>query len=113
MLRPGHEPIRDSAGIQAFWDEVMTAGIKSVQLETMEVESGDDEAHELGRYTLRGADGQALDQGKYVVLWRREADGWKLHWDSIRTASILFRSGHRSGSGPRRSFWVTQVRCTA
>jgi ketosteroid isomerase-like protein len=32
-------------------------------------------------WTLKGKDGAELDHGKYVVIWKKEAGGWKLHRD--------------------------------
>jgi ketosteroid isomerase-like protein len=40
-----------------------------------------DDASEIGRYALVGNDGRELDAGKYIVLWKKGAGGWKLHRD--------------------------------
>jgi hypothetical protein len=53
-----------------FWQDAMNMGIKTVNLETIEVESSSHTAHEVGRYTLQGEGGQVLDMGKYVVIWQ-------------------------------------------
>jgi ketosteroid isomerase-like protein len=38
---------------------------------------------------MQAEGGQVIDNGKYVVLWRREAGQWKLHrdiWNSSQPA---------------------------
>jgi ketosteroid isomerase-like protein len=60
--------------------------IKSLELETLEVFGNGDVVSEVGRYVLGGADGQELDEGKYVVVWRKEGDAWKLHRDIFNTS---------------------------
>ena len=63
----------------------MGMGIKAVRLETLEVESYGDAAHEVGRYTLEGEASQVMDRGKYLVLWRHEDGRWLPHralWNS-------------------------------
>ena len=72
--------------IQAFWQGAMDMGIKSAQLEIDEVEAHGDTAIEVSTYTLRGEGGQALDQGKYIVIWKREAGKWKLHRDIFNSS---------------------------
>jgi hypothetical protein len=59
----------------------MDMGIKAAKLETLELERYGDTAHEVVRYTLSGTGGQTLDQGKYGVIWKKEANQWKLHRD--------------------------------
>ncbi len=51
----------------------------------VDVGGSGDTAYEIGKYSLTiQAEGQAAmaDSGKYVVVWKRQADGtWKLHVD--------------------------------
>ena len=74
--------------IGQFWQAVFDSGIKGVSLTTLEVESHGNTVHEVGAYELRGADGKALDHGKYVVIWKKEGASWKLHRD-IWTTSVV------------------------
>jgi ketosteroid isomerase-like protein len=59
----------------------MGMGIAEATLKTIELEAHGDTANEIGAYTLRAGDGGVLDQGKYVVIWKREGGQWKLHRD--------------------------------
>jgi uncharacterized protein (TIGR02246 family) len=90
VLPPNTDLMTGAQAIQAFWQAVMDMGIKEATLETVELESHGDTAHEVGRFTLRGDAGQVLDQGKYVVIWKRQGGQWKLHrdiWNSSRPAA--------------------------
>ena len=90
LLPANSDAISGRDAIEGFWRMVMGMGIASAKLETVELESQGDLAVEIGRYTLTGADGGALDNGKYVVVWHREAQMWKLHrdiWTTSRPAA--------------------------
>jgi len=59
-------------------------------LETLELEGHGETVYEVGKYTLRGTAGELLDQGKYLVVWKREKGRWRLHrdiWNSSRPAT--------------------------
>ena len=67
----------------------MNMGVTAVNLETGEAEQYGNTAYEVGRFTLQGAEGQMIDAGKYVVIWKQEGGQWKLHrdiWNSSRPA---------------------------
>ena len=36
---------------------------------------------ETGKYTMMDADGKVVYDGKYMVIWKRDGDGWKIHRD--------------------------------
>ena len=65
-------------------------GIDDVLLDTLEVFGDERRAAEVGRYTLIGSDGAPFDEGKYIVLWRRDDNGeWRLDrdiWNTNRPA---------------------------
>jgi uncharacterized protein (TIGR02246 family) len=89
LLPTGSDFVTGRPAIQAFWQAVMGMGIKEATLETVELEAHGDAAYEVGRYTLRGDGGQMVDEGKYIVIWKREGGQWKLHrdiWNSSRAA---------------------------
>ena len=81
LFPPGSEVVTGGAAIQAFWQGALDAGLAQVKLDTVEVEGHRDTTIEVGRYTLRGADGKVADAGKYLVIWKVEGRSWKLHRD--------------------------------
>ena len=86
LLPPNADVMAGRGAIQAFWQGAMDMGIKSAQMEIDEVEAHGDTAIEVSTYTLRGEGGQALDQGKYIVIWKREDGQWKLHRDIFNSS---------------------------
>jgi ketosteroid isomerase-like protein len=85
LLPTGSEPIQGSAAIADFWETVLQMGIKELKIEMREVDAQGATAIELGQYTLRGANGQVLDRGKYIVIWKLIQGEWKLHRDIWNT----------------------------
>jgi ketosteroid isomerase-like protein len=73
LLPPGAPLMRGKDAIRAFWTEFMKVAGPDVTLETRHVESAGDLAYGVGQYT--GTIAGAVQQGKYVVVYRRQADG--------------------------------------
>jgi quercetin dioxygenase-like cupin family protein len=75
--------------IEEFWKgEVAMAASRNLALKTIEVNSSEDLAYEVGSYSVTLAmqtqsGSQTInDTGKYVTIWKRQADGsWKLAVD--------------------------------
>ena len=61
-------------------------GIKGVKLKSREVEVMGTTAIEVGTYVLSGADGDAVDEGKYMVVWKKDGKAWKLYRDIFNTS---------------------------
>jgi uncharacterized protein (TIGR02246 family) len=86
VLPPNSDFVTGKEAIQAFWQAIRDTGIKAATLETVEVEGHGDTATEVGKYTLHGEEGQQLDKGKYIVIWKQEEGQWKLHRDIFNTS---------------------------
>ncbi len=86
FLPPNSEIVMGRQAIQATFQAFMDMGVKAVNLETLEVEGYGDTASEVGTYTLEDVEGQILDRGKFLVIWKQEAGQWKLHRDMINTS---------------------------
>ena len=86
LLPAGTDPIVGRDAIQGFWQAVMESGIGGASLQTDELEDHGDTAVEVGSYTLQVADGQTVDRGKYLVVWKQEEGQWRLHRDMFHTS---------------------------
>ena len=89
LLPTNFEIMKGTQAIQAFWQGGIDMGIKGATLETLEVQVKEDIAYEVGKYTLKiqvSADQTITDEGKYVVIWKRENDSWKLDVDIWNTS---------------------------
>lgn len=82
LLPPGAEMVKGRAGIQAFWQEAMK-GVASAKLTTVDVQPlGPEAAQEIGSFTLTTkAQPPQMLAGKYVVIWRKIGNEWKLATD--------------------------------
>ena len=87
LLPPNSDFVTGPTAIQSYWRGAIEKGVKGAVLETLEVEAHGDLAYEVGRYTLRAADGQVADTGKYLLIWKQDGGAWKVHRD-IWTTSL-------------------------
>ena len=92
-LLPPNAPLIDGAeGIRAFWRGLLDAGGADVTLDTTLVDMSGDLAYGVGQYsfTLPAATGgRTRDHGKYLVVYRRQADGaWKVVADMFSSDQL-------------------------
>jgi uncharacterized protein (TIGR02246 family) len=92
LLAPNTPMISGRQGIQAFWqDYIHMTSSREVTLQVQKIDYNGDLAYEVGSYTLRfqlTASGSPpmTDDGKYVVVWKRQRDGsWKIAVDTWNT----------------------------
>jgi uncharacterized protein (TIGR02246 family) len=81
LLPPHSDFVTGAEAIRQFWQGAMDMGIRQAKLETVEVESTDNTAVEVGRVTLFVEGGKQADAGKYLVVWKKEGGSWKLYRD--------------------------------
>ena len=80
ILPPGAPMIIGRENIRGFWQAALEAmNPTGGGLETLSLEVMGDTAVEVGRATLESE--QATLDAKYVVVWKREDNGWKWHID--------------------------------
>jgi uncharacterized protein (TIGR02246 family) len=82
QLLPTHSDfVTGRRAIQTFWQDRMDLGVQAVKLEIVEVEGHGDTVNEVGKYIIQGQEGQVMDTGKYVVIWKQIEGQWRLHRD--------------------------------
>ena len=85
ILPPDSPALTGRQAGQEVWQNIINIGVKSVSLQTLELEEMGDTAIERGAATIniQGEGGQTIQaSAKFIVLWKRQADGaWKWHWD--------------------------------
>lgn len=87
LLPAGSEIVEGTDSIRRYWEKALGMGLTDASLETREVYvgTGGETATEVGRYRLT-LDEDVVDEGKYVVVWQRTRDGWKIHRDIWTTS---------------------------
>lgn len=88
LLPPMQDEVEGKAKVQEFWQGVMAAGVKGAAFEVLEVHAAGNLATEVGRYVMKGADGQQLDHGKYIVLWKKEKKSWVILRDIWNSSAM-------------------------
>jgi uncharacterized protein (TIGR02246 family) len=87
VFPPNQPLVQGHANIETFWRATLDSGIKAIDLKTREVEACGDTIIETGAATVFGEGESVIDEGKYVVIWKREGGHWRLHrdcWNSSR-----------------------------
>jgi len=89
LMPTNSPPLVGRENIKGFWGAaIQTMGVKDAALTTEELVGEGDTVTEYGEYKLMAQlEGQEAgeDVGKYVVLWKKTPEGWKLHWDIFNT----------------------------
>jgi hypothetical protein len=53
---------------------------------TDEIEEFEGTAIEIGRFILKSGDDVIADEGKFIVIWKKDSGNWKLHRDIINSS---------------------------
>jgi uncharacterized protein (TIGR02246 family) len=88
LLPSNRDFVSGRHNIKLFWQGLLQLGIGAVKLETIEVDASHDQAYEVGRYTIHTPDGEMIDYGKYIVVWKKQEAHWFLH-RHIWTTSMI------------------------
>lgn len=81
LLPPNMEMMEGREAITQLWQGAMDAGVASLKMEITEVDGNEKIVYEMSRYQMLSADGQVIDSGKYIVIWKRVGDEWFLYRD--------------------------------
>jgi len=82
LLIPEAPAIRGRKAIAQVWKGIVGSGGNTVRVNIGEVQESGDWAYEVGTFTASAPDGNVLNAGKYIVIWKRQPAGeWKTHRD--------------------------------
>jgi uncharacterized protein (TIGR02246 family) len=85
VLPPEAARIDGRLNIQKFWKGAIEAGLADLTLKAVEVEASGDWAFEVGELSFSApgtGSARSTASGKYIVVWKKEADGtWRLYRD--------------------------------
>jgi uncharacterized protein (TIGR02246 family) len=83
LMLPGFGTITGRGPIQKFWEAGLSSGIlKGIAFAPSDL-SGEGEGllAETGTLTTLDADGKERDPSKYLLVWKREENEWRIHRD--------------------------------
>ncbi|EFO26221.2 hypothetical protein LOAG_02261 [Loa loa] len=75
----GIDPVKGRTGIELYYKQDMSEGVKSCQIITEEVNGAGDWAFERGSYHLNGTRGP--ESGAYLQIWKKVNGKWLIHND--------------------------------
>ena len=78
--------IEGREAVEIFWKSVFEAGVAKAKLVTNGVEGFQETAIEEGSYSLYDATDKVLDEGKYIVIWKKVDNQWKYDKDIWNTS---------------------------
>ncbi len=84
VMPPNSETTTGQAAIEDYWRDVLATGIDLGVAKTTNVYAHGDVGYEVGTYAVTDSDG-AIDEGKYIRIWRHGDDKWRLKhvtWNS-------------------------------
>jgi uncharacterized protein (TIGR02246 family) len=85
LVPPSGEIVKGKQAIEEMYTKLFQMGMKDIAFTIIEVGGSGDTAYEIGKTRVRiQPEGQAaiIDSTKYLVIWKRQADGkWKVHVD--------------------------------
>ncbi len=84
VFPPDAAMVRGKKAIEEFWGSVMASGVKGARLTTEQIVGSGEYVQERGTGILEvrpAGEPPAEQKIKYVVVWKRTADGWKNLWD--------------------------------
>lgn len=82
LLIPEAPIVNGRKAIAQIWKSIVGSGGNTVRVNTGEVQESGDWAYEVGTFTATAPDGNVLNAGKYIVIWKRQSTGeWKTHRD--------------------------------
>ncbi len=91
MMSPNSETMTGQAAIEDFWMEFLASGNDPGVAKVTDVYAHGDVGYEVGTYAVTDPGG-AIDEGKYVRIWRHGDGKWQLHhviWNSDLPPSAL------------------------
>lgn len=82
-IMPANSPaLCSKTGLLAFYKLGYKMGVRGITFNTIALFGLTDQyVTEQGTYNLQDADGRSLGKGKYLVLWKKTASGWKMFRD--------------------------------
>lgn len=67
--------------ILSAWGSFIRMGLKEMNFSTTDITGSNTFIIETGNYAMKGKNMPILDRGKYVVVWEKRGDEWRLYRD--------------------------------
>jgi ketosteroid isomerase-like protein len=86
IMAPNMPAIAGRQGFEAFFNGGYEQGIRKINFKTLRLFGlSVDFVNEEGLFELRDINGDIIDKGKYLVVWKKTRSGWKMYRDIFNT----------------------------
>lgn len=92
-MPPNLPLIKGKENIGVMWETTLAMGPMELKAKTITEEAFRKTAIEDGVYKIHGPDGQEVDDGKYIVIWKKVNGKWRLHQDIFNSSRPTHGSG--------------------
>lgn len=92
LYPPNDKEIQGTLAISEFWQSMKNNGMDKVELNTTSTQRVGDSLNEIGTYKIYSSTGQLVDEGKYIVIWQKTGDEWKVQeyiWNSSMPIPVV------------------------
>jgi len=86
VFPPNSDIIQGREAIGGMWSAMASQGMPALIFTTTMAEAFGNTAIEEGAYKVKIPDGQVVDKGKYIVIWKKVDGKWLLHQDIFNTS---------------------------
>jgi ketosteroid isomerase-like protein len=80
ILSANMSPVRGRAQIESVFKFTNRPG-HTIEFQSAELDLQGATAIEIGAYVRRQRDGSTFSRGRYIIIWKRVGDEWKIHRD--------------------------------
>lgn len=101
LMPPNAQQVTGHEGVLQIFGEGLKGGLYATQTtETLEVRG--DMAFRAGTFTLADSKGAEIDRGKFIELWRKDAQGnWKMSHDMWNSSNPVAPAAEPAAATPQ------------
>lgn len=84
-MGPGSPPVKGQKAIASFWHTVSIRGMHTMELQFIDLEQSGDKLIARGKYVMNNKQGEIIDIGKFMAIYKKEKSKWRLQTDMFNT----------------------------
>lgn len=81
LLPPNAEPIRGQEAVRTIWSRAVASAKAEATVTVDETIISGDYAYKTGAYVYTLPNGVVVERGKFLEIWKRTDEGWRIHRD--------------------------------
>ena len=86
IFGPGSPPVIGQKAIESFWHTVSIRGMHTMELQFIDLEQSGDKLIVRGKYVMNNKQDEIIDIGKFIAIYRKEKNKWRLQTDMFNTS---------------------------